>query len=282
MCGATATIIDGKKLKELEPNAAPCDEALFSPDTSVIRPMEVLKALEEELTGAGKVAICYDTAFLELSAENEARTSNGTIRFEKLINAAGSHGDRIAHRCGLAREYKMLPFKGTYKKLAHNRTALVRGNIYPVPDLRTPFLGVHLTRSADGEILLGPTAIPAFGRENYRILEGLGSESFSILFRDLALMFRNSKFRQVALTEPKKYLKQFVVNEARKLVPGLRLSDLAESDHVGIRPQLIHWPTKALVMDYIVLHSKNTHHVLNPISPGNPSCTISPVTFPRM
>ncbi|MFC1915345.1 L-2-hydroxyglutarate oxidase [Chloroflexota bacterium] len=268
LCGARAFLIDRKRLRELEPHARACKEALFSPDTAVIRPAEVLKALAEELTQSARVTICYETAFEGLSGESQAQTSRGAIRFEKFINAGGSHSDQIAHQFGLAKEYKILPFKGTYKQLAHNRTFLVRGNIYPVPDLRTPFLGVHLTRSADGEILVGPTAIPAFGRENYRFFEGWGWETFSILFRDSVLLLKNRTFRQVAMAEPKKYLKRFVLKGARKLVPELCLDDLVETEHVGVRPQLIHWPTKALVTDYVVLRDSDSLHILNPISPA--------------
>ena len=268
LCGARASLIDGKRLRELEPHAATRKEALFSPDTAVIRPMEVLKALEKELTQSTKVTICYETAFKGLAGECEAQTSRGVIKFEKFINAAGSYADHIAHQFGLAREYKILPFKGTYKKLVHNKNFLVRGNIYPVPDLRTPFLGIHLTRSADDEILVGPTAMPAFGRENYRVFEGWGRETLAILLRDSVLMLKNHTFRQIAMTEPRKYLKRFVLKEARRLVPELGIHDLAEADHVGIRPQLIHWPTKMLVMDFIVLRDGNSLHILNPISPA--------------
>lgn len=268
LCGASAFLIDRRRLHELEPHAAACNEALFSPDTAIIRPTEVLKALEEELTQSAKVTICYETVFKGLSANGQAQTSAGVIPFEKFVNAAGAYADQIAHQFGLAREYKLLPFKGTYKKLVHNRTFLVRGNIYPVPDLRTTFLGIHLSRSADGEILVGPTAVPAFGRENYRIFEGWGWETFPILFRDSIMMLKNHTFRQVALTEPKKYLKRFVLKEARRLVPELCLRDFVETEHVGIRPQLIHWPTKALVMDYLVLRDGNSLHILNPISPA--------------
>jgi L-2-hydroxyglutarate oxidase LhgO len=144
----------------------------------------------------------------------------------------------------------------------------VRGNIYPVPNLKTPFLGIHLTRSADDEVLVGPTAMPALGRENYHLLDGWGSETASILLRDAVLMFQNSTFRQVAFTEPKKYLKHFVWKEARKLVPKLSPGDLTSTEHVGIRPQLLHWPTKKLVMDYLILDSGNSLHILNPISPA--------------
>jgi L-2-hydroxyglutarate oxidase LhgO len=268
LCGARAFLIDGKRLRELEPHAAAVNEALSSPDTAVLRPIEVLKALEVELTQSAKVAICYEIVFEGLSGDSQAQTSNGVIQFEKFINAAGSYADHIAHQFGLAKEYKILPFKGTYHKLADKRAFLVRGNIYPVPDLRTPFLGVHLTKSADGEILVGPTAMPAFSRENYRVFEGWGWETFSILFRDAILLFKNNSFREVALTEPKKYLKRFVLKEAKRLVPELSLHDLTKTDHMGIRPQLIHWPTKTLVMDYVVLHDRNSLHILNPISPA--------------
>ena len=268
LCGARAFLIDSKKLRELEPHAIVCNEALFSPDTAVVRPIEVLKALEEELTQSAKVTICYETAFKDFFGDHEARTSRGMLRFEKFVNAAGSYGDQIAHKRGLAKEYKSLPFKGTYKKLASNRTLLVRGNIYPVPDLRTPFLGVHLTRTVDNEVIIGPTAIPAFGRENYQAFDGWGWETFLTVFRDSILLLKNHTFRQVALTEPRKYLKRFVLKEARKMVPELRLNDIVDSDLVGIRPQLIHWPTRTLVMDFVVLRDSNALHILNPISPG--------------
>ena len=269
LCGARAFLIDSQRLKELEPYAVTADnEALFSPDTAVIRPIEVLKTLETELTQSAKVTIYYETTLMGLLGDGQIETSGGVIHFEKFINAAGSYADHIAHQFGLAQEYELLPFKGTYNQLIHNRTHLVRGNIYPVPNLRTPFLGVHFTKTADGEVLVGPTAMPAFGRENYGFFEGWGWETFLILFRDAILLFKNDAFRQVAMTEPKKYLKRFVLKEARRLLPELALQDLTDTEHVGIRPQLIHWPTKTLVMDYIVLHDRNSLHILNPISPA--------------
>ena len=268
LCGARASIIDNKKLHELEPYAADSDEALHSPDTAVIKPTEVLRALEAELVASGKVTVYYGTTFHNRAGDNRAETSRGTIEFEKLLNAAGAYADRIAHQFGLAKEYRILPFKGTYKQIAQDRSFLVRSNIYPVPDLRTTFLGVHFTRSADGEVLVGPTAMPAFGRENYGILSGFDRESVSILLRDAVLLFTNPAFRQVALTEPRKYLKRFVYKEARKLMPELKPRDITESTHVGVRPQLIHWPSKQLVMDFIVLNEADSLHILNPISPA--------------
>lgn len=268
LCGARAYIIDNKKLRELEPYAADSDEALHSPDTAVIKPVEVLQAIAAELADSGKVSVYYETTFRRRVGENQAETSRGVIKFVKLVNAAGAYADLIAHQFGLAKEYRLLPFKGTYKQLAHDRTSLVRGNIYPVPDLRTPFLGVHFTKSADGEVLVGPTAMPAFGRENYGILSGFDRESLSILYRDAVLLFTNPAFRINALTEPRKYLKRFVYRGARKLLPELKPRDITESTHVGMRPQLVHWPSKQLVMDFIVLNEADSLHILNPISPA--------------
>lgn len=267
-CGARALLIGARELAEIEPHAATHGQALFSPDTAVISPKEVLRALEKELAGSGKATILFGTAFEGVQGSGQARTSKGTVRFEKLINAAGAYGDRIARQFGLAREYRSLPFKGTYRKLVPDRASLVRGNIYPVPDLRNPFLGVHLTRCADGEVYVGPTAIPALGRENYGAFEGWGGETLEILYRDLVLLLQNQGFRYVAYTEPRKYLKQFIFQEAKRLVPELRLRDLAPAGKVGIRPQLIHWPTKKLVMDFVVLRDGDALHILNPISPA--------------
>jgi L-2-hydroxyglutarate oxidase LhgO len=157
-----------------------------------------------------------------------------------LINASGAHADRVAHWFGLGKEYKILPFKGTYKRLKEDRSYLVRGNIYPVPDLRNPFLGVHLTRSVEDKVYAGPTAIPVFGRENYKFFENFSLEAFSIIFRDWVLFFKNEAFRCSAITEFKKYSRRFFFEEARLLVPGLCLDDLEDTDKVGIRPQLVH------------------------------------------
>jgi L-2-hydroxyglutarate oxidase LhgO len=266
--GARAFLIDPKELSEIEPYAVTCDKALFSPDTAVIRPHEVLKALEAELIQSKKVAISYGTAFHGLQGRRLVRTTNGVIRFEKLINAAGAYADQIAHRFGLAKEYKILPVKGTYQKLVNHRAFLVRGNIYPVPDLRNPFLGVHLTRTADDDVFVGPTAIPALGRENYGGLDGWSFETPLILYRNAMLLLKNPAFRHAALTEPRNYLKRFIHRESKKLLPALQLQDLVRTNKVGIRPQLIHWPTKQLVMDFVLLEDGDSFHIINAISPA--------------
>jgi len=266
--GVRAFIIDNKELSEIEPHAITHERALFSPDTAVINPKEVLKALSSEIEGSGKARILYETAFLEIREDLTAITSQATIRFNKLINASGAYADRVAYQFGVGKEYKILPFKGTYKKLRKERSYLVRGNIYPVPDLRNPFLGVHLTRSVDDTVYAGPTAIPAFGREGYRFFDGFSIETFSILYREGVLLLTNDAFRSAAMSELKKYSKRFFFEEAKGLVPELCPGDLEDTDKVGIRPQLVHWPSKRLVMDFVLIKEGDSLHVLNAISPA--------------
>jgi L-2-hydroxyglutarate oxidase LhgO len=267
-CGARARLIGSEELRRLEPHAATYERALFSPDTAVISPKQVLAALEEELIGSGRVSISYRTAVRGPRGTKTVATSRGPLAYDTLINAAGAHADRIAHRFGVGREFKILPFKGTYRKLTRRRAYLVQGNIYPVPDLRNPFLGAHFTRSVDDSVYVGPTAIPALGRENYGFFEGWGWDTPLVLLRDGVLLLENSEFRTAALTEPKKYLKVVLFRDARRLIPELRLSDLEETSKVGIRPQLVHWPTRRLVMDFVMHSDSETFHVLNAVSPA--------------
>ena len=266
--GAKVNLIGPNQLAEIEPYARTCEVALYSPNTAVFRPLEILKALEEELIGSGKVTIQLGTTLERKDDERTVRTGEGRIRFQQLINAAGTYADRIAHTFGLGMEYRILPFKGTYMKLRKSRSQLVLGNIYPVPDLRNPFLGVHFTRAADGRTYLGPTAVPALGRENYGLIKGLDREAVGIIFRDVLLLLSNPGFRSAAFNEPRKLFKRYIFKETKKLVPTLRLDDIERSDKVGIRAQLVHWPSRELAKDFVLVKDDTSLHILNAVSPG--------------
>ena len=266
--GATVSMIDQQELREVEPLARSVEHALLSHDTAVVNPNQVMMALVDELAENG-VAIQLGCAFLSRISENCVKTNQGAIEFQFCINAAGSYAEVIAQHFGLGHEYRSLPFKGTYKKFIPTPGGpTVNGNIYPVPDLRNPFLGVHFTRSAAGEIYVGPTAIPCFGRENYQGVRGVGAELLPVLFGSAHLFFTNPGFRRVALTEPRKYLLEFLYRDAKKIVKQLDKAQLHRSTKVGIRPQLIHWPSKTLVMDFLFEKTHNSLHVLNAISPA--------------
>jgi L-2-hydroxyglutarate oxidase LhgO len=266
--GARVRFIDERELAAIEPMARTVGKALHSLDTAVVDPNRVLAALRAELEATGKVRIVTGCRFLAREGLDGARTSLGTVRYGRLVNAAGAWCDVVAGAFGVGAEYRLIPFKGIYRKLRHGEAFPVNGNIYPVPDIRNPFLGVHFTRSAAGDVYVGPTAIPAFGRENYRGLRGTGADGLRILAEDAVLFFANPKFRSVALTEPRKYLPAFFHRDAARLVKRYDPERFGAADKVGIRPQLVDWRTKELMMDFIVLAVDGTVHVMNPISPA--------------
>ena len=264
--GATVRLISNTELAALEPYAQTHKEALHSPNTAVIDPHQILNALQKEIVASGKAEILYNTEFQNREKEDSFRTNNEEIRFEKLINAAGTYADRIARAFGLAEEYRIQPFKGTYQQIL--RTDLVRGNIYSVPDLKNPFLGIHFCKNVHGQITLGPTAIPALSRENYGIMNNVEPETLSILYRDAILLLRNPAFRSAAAVQLRKYSKKFLFEEAHAMVPELKLEDVQPHTKVGIRAQLVHWPTHELVMDFLILKDAHSLHVLNAVSPA--------------
>lgn len=266
--GAKVELINEKQLKTIEPYAKAYGLALFSSDTAVVDPKKVLDNLEKDIISSGKVKILKGFEFKGLKEDSKLITNRESIKFDLFINAAGSYSDKIAHMFEVGLNYKVLPFKGTYKRLKKEKSYLVKGNIYPVPDIRNPFLGVHFTRSIDGTVYIGPTAIPAFGRENYGIFKGMDREVFQILYRDMILFLKNPQFRKVTFSEPKKYALKFFFENVKDLVENLSLEDIEPSNKVGIRPQLVDWKNKELVMDFVVLKSGNSLHILNTISPG--------------
>ncbi len=265
--GARVRFVDEQELATLEPMARTTGKALHSLDTAAVDPKLVLKALRAELEGAG-VRIVTGCRFLGRAGPERVRTTAGEISFTRVVNAAGAYCDVVARAFGVAEHYRLIPFKGIYRKLRPGATFPVNGNIYPVPDIRNPFLGVHFSRSVHGDVYVGPTAIPALGRENYGLLAGAGAEAISIVLSDAALFFANPKFRNVALSEPRKYVPAFFHRDAARLVKSYDPSLFPRADKVGIRPQLVDWRTKELVMDFLVEARDAGVHVLNPISPA--------------
>ena len=266
--GARVELIDERQLSSIEPNAKTHKTALYSYETAVVDPRAILKSLYDELILSGKVKILTGVEFKGIKSSNAISTNKGAIGFDIFINAAGAYSDRVANSFGVGLNYRLIPFKGVYRKLKNKERCEIKGNIYPVPDLRNPFLGVHFTRSVDGEVYVGPTAIPALGRENYGLIKGINMETFDILLREVVLFITNSKFKDVALTEPKKYIFKYFFNDAKKLVKKLSPEDIIKSDKLGIRPQLIDWDKKELVMDFMIIKDGTSVHILNTISPG--------------
>lgn len=266
--GAKVEMIDEQTLAKIEPNAKTVRQALYSHYTSMVDNKAVLHALEKELQTSGRVSLLYNTCLTGIKNEFTAATTRGDIRFKKIINAAGAYADKVAHHFGVGKEYYFIPFKGIYQKLIPEKSGLVNGNIYPVPNLKNPFLGVHFSKNISGDVYVGPTAIPAFGRENYGILRGIDKEVFKIISNEIMLYFTNAEFRTVAWDEPKKYIPAYFFRDAKKLVKELQPNWLTKTSKAGIRPQLISLREKKLMMDFLVIKERHSLHILNAISPA--------------
>lgn len=267
--GIKAQKINQQELFDLEPAAAKTNAAIFCPDTAVIDGNAVLEKLKSLLSQAG-VDFIFGCQVKGVKNASQLITTHGPISYGFLYNCAGTHADTLARSYGLAENYALIPFKGIYWKLSPEANHLVRGNIYPVPDVSLPFLGIHLTRVMSGDVYVGPTAIPVFGRENYRSLEGINIRDAINICSYLALMYLSNKnnFRLLTKIEIAKYKKKTFLTAAQNLVPSLQEKDLLPTPKVGIRPQLINIKTRKLEMDYIFEKSEKSIHVLNAISPA--------------
>jgi len=256
--GARAEIVDEPRLRELEPEARSASgRALFSPDTSVIDPKRILASIADELRAAG-VEFVFDREVTHLD--------RGSYGF--LVNAAGLHADRVARHFGVGERYTILPFRGRYYKLAAPFT--IGRLIYPVPDLRVPFLGVHFTNAIDGTTYIGPTAMPALGRENYGGLRGIRAGDAAAIAMMIARQYASNKqgFRTHLHQEAARLLKRNFAAAARDLVPRIEPSHMKASTKVGIRAQLFDREKNELVMDFVVERGERSLHVLNAVSPG--------------
>jgi L-2-hydroxyglutarate oxidase len=267
--GATAEIIDSNELKKIEPFVRSASgRALYSPKTSVVDPNAVLNCLLKSMKDK-KVSVHFEER-VERISDNTIFTDKGRYGFGHLVNCAGAYADKIARHFGIASEYTMLPFKGLYYKLSSDSGIKLNGLVYPVPDLNVPFLGVHTIKSIDGTNYFGPTAIPAFGRENYQGFTGVKvGEALDTSWQIFQQYLRNQQgFRNYAHAEAFRFFKSRFAEAARKLIPDLDKKHLLKCAKVGIRGQLLNKNTHELMMDFLVENAENSTHVLNIVSPG--------------
>ncbi|MDR2489390.1 MAG: FAD-dependent oxidoreductase [Desulfovibrio sp.] len=268
--GATVRVVDEKELREIEPLARTVGNmALYSPETAVLDPKATLESLTQDCLAGKKARLLYNTRFTGLKDPRVAKTTGGDIAFSYFINTAGPFSDVVAHAFGLGRHYALIPFKGIYQEFASPHAAQVRGNIYPVPDPRNPFLGVHFTRSISGRVYVGPTAIPAFSRLNYKIISDICLREVPSVIHAVFMMFtRNPGFRAIALSEPRKYFSRFFHADAQELVRQLAPQEILPCSKVGLRHQLVDTRDWTMVMDFLAERDERSFHVLNAISPG--------------
>lgn len=265
--GVQLEAVSADEARRIEPRARTYERALYSPTTSSVDPVRVVNALERDARSEGVIihhGMCYVG-----SRPGQVLTSVGSVRAGYVVNAAGLYADHIARDYGFGRRYRILPFKGLYL-YSDEAPGALRTHVYPVPDLRNPFLGVHFTLTADGHVKIGPTAIPALWREQYRGPDNFRWREFvDIAWRQMGLVMRSGfSFTRLALEELSKASRARMVARAAALVDGVRLADYRRWGPPGIRAQLADIERRELVMDFVCEGDARSLHVLNAVSPG--------------
>jgi L-2-hydroxyglutarate oxidase len=260
-------LISAEEAKAIEPRVKTFQQALFSPTTASVDPRTVLQHILQDAIAEG-IQVVFEAKYLRRN-KNTLYTSKGPYEAGYIINAAGLYADVIAKDFGFSTDYTILPFKGLYL-YASNPAEKLRTNIYPVPDLQNPFLGVHFTLTVDGKVKIGPTAIPAFWREHYDGLSGFNlSETIDIISREMGLFIKAGfDFRRLAMEEIKKYSRRVLTNHAAALASDIHKDNYQTWGKPGIRAQLLNIKTRKLEMDFIFEGDDKSMHVLNAVSPA--------------
>lgn len=265
--GVDLELIDENQLSILEPMARTHHRALWSPNTAVADPSVVTQTMAEAALAEGVVIRYGETV---LSTDGSSITTNReTMTAGHIINAAGLYADKVAEKSGFADDFVMLPFIGLYAYAPSLKGRLTR-HVYPVPDPRNPFLGVHATVTVDGSVKIGPTAIPALSREAYRALRDIDIRELSEILQTFPkfLLSPHHNVGSLLRTELPKYSRSWLVHEARKLVPDLRRRHFTVKGRPGIRAQLFDLKNRRLEMDFVVRGDHHSTHVLNAVSPA--------------
>lgn len=271
--GVEVKIIDTKELFEIDPNVKTFEHALYSPSTATVDPSEISQAIKNELRAKGTEMFFGEGYKSRLEGNNIKTTLGNRFSATKIINAAGLYADKVAGDFGYSEKYTIIPFKGVYLKY-HGNEIPVRTNVYPVPNLKNPWLGVHFTVTVDGTVKIGPTSTPAFWRENYHGFDNFRfGEMMSILSWEALLFFTNSfGFRNISLDEIKKYNRTYFAGLAQELVHKIDPKGFTEWGKPGIRAQLLNKQSRELIMDFVVEGDNDSVHVLNAVSPAFTCC----------
>lgn len=265
--GVACRLLDSDAAREIEPHVAAL-RAVHVPEAGIVDFRQVCLRLAQRVTQAGGRIVCGTrvTGIRTLPRELEITTSQGTLRAAWLVNCAGLHSDRVARLSGARPEARIVPFRGEYYVLRRRAEHLCRGLIYPVPDPRFPFLGVHLTRMIYGGVECGPNAVLALAREGYRWRD--------IDLRDLAETLGFRGFRRMALRYWRTGLAEMWRSVSRRafcrslqrLVPELALEDLLPGS-AGVRAQAVGLDGE-LVDDFRIEVAPRVVNVCNAPSPA--------------
>ncbi|MHB8578663.1 MAG: L-2-hydroxyglutarate oxidase [Ignavibacteriaceae bacterium] len=256
-----------EEIKDYEPYAEGIS-GLFVHETGIVDYTEVTEAYAKIISNSGG-EIKTSSRFNSLIKDGNnliLQTTSGEVQAKFLINCGGLQSDRVARICGVNPNLQIIPFRGEYYKLKKEKEYLVKNLIYPVPDPKFPFLGVHFTRMIGGGIEAGPNAVLAFKREGYN------HKDFS--FKDVSQMITYSGFWKMAshhykmgIDEFRRSLsKELFVKSLQKLVPSISYDDVSR-EGAGVRAQALD-PDGKLADDFRIIEAEKMIHILNAPSPA--------------
>jgi (S)-2-hydroxyglutarate dehydrogenase len=255
------------ELREVEP-AARGLAALHSPNTGMVDFGAVAAAFAADVEAhGGEIRTgAAVRALVEREDRVEAAFSNGIVAARRAVACAGAWSDRLALASGARPDVRIVPFRGAYLRLAPDRAHLVRGQIYPVPDPALPFLGVHLSRTIDGDVLIGPTALLAPARDAYRLSAVRRADLAETLrWPGTARLVR--RWWRTGFTElGHAASRRLLVREAARYVPAIGHEDVRPGP-AGIRAQAL-GRDGALIDDFLLARTGRAVHVLNAPSPA--------------
>lgn len=259
-------LLGPEQIHEYEPHAAGL-AGIRVPQEGIVDYPAVCAALVKEIRGhGGEIRFSSEVTRLDRKSNWTIHTKSGDYEADFLINCAGLHCDRVGRLAKSGDPTKIVPFRGEYYKLKPERQFLVKNLIYPVPDPKFPFLGVHFTRLIHGGIEAGPNAVLAFAREGYKHTDfSLRDMTETLTYRGFWRFF--IRYPKMCWDEFKRsYSKKLFCRSLQRLVPELRMEDLAQGG-AGVRAQALS-PTGELVQDFYFAQQPGALHVLNAPSPA--------------
>ena len=265
--GAEISFVNAREIEKIVPEAnITSGRGLWSPNTSVVNPLDVVNQLKKELLEAGvKIITSAKNWNFNRISSYITLDQNTRINFGYLINSAGLYADQVAQKFDVGKDYKIIPFKGIYWKLRNDSPFDINVNLYPVPDLNVPFLGVHFTPDAfNNSVSIGPTAVPALGRENYNIFQNIQPIN---AMRDLAFLgqqyyLNKDGFRKYVHEQALQGIPLIFLKAAQELIPNIKYFHIEPSKKVGLRAQLFNLKNKTIVKDFYVLTVLKVHILL--------------------
>src|SRR5699024_2853904 len=193
-------------------------------------------------------------------------TSKGEFRTSRLINCAGLYSDEIVRQSGILTDLQIIPFKGEYYDIAENKRHLIKNLIYPVPDPKYPFLGVHLTRHINGEVHAGPNAVLSLKKEGYKKYGFSLKEAGRIFSYPGFWKFAGENVQTGLMEMSRSFNKELFVRNLQRLMPDIGTDDVQPGD-AGVRAQAL-LKDGRLVDEFLIVNGMRSIHVLNAPSPA--------------